>query len=179
MSRRILLKQSKFGIVYRNETDTKFSFFPDYVKNLGDINRFFAISGIDPPLLQWVNQANEPCKLYKVDLSKKFLGQPFAVVDQDEHQNFPFTSPVSDEEKIEFLKDHTTRQQDQVAEKIGNTTAKLQYLLDVCDEGTKAAFLQMLNEAITPEVIIHQCEDNARGYGGLKAEVSFEPSQLT
>lgn len=171
------IRKNKFGFQYRIEGNTGFNYFPDDVKLTPEgMKAYFQRGGRDEPDLVFCNQAGIPAVHYKIVKGKTFAGQKYAIVDHDEKKIFLFDANeiCTAEEKITFLKDHSTRQQDLEADKIEDLNERINFYLSNCVEETKKEFKQMIEEKITPKVLKELCEVNAAGYDpSLPAEVEF------
>lgn len=167
------IKKTQFGFQYRKEGDTMWTYFPDNVKLTPEGMKTYLQRGSrDEPDLIYANKAGQSCKHYSIKPGERYGGHLFATVDGGEKFLFDTSEFVPDADKLDFLKNHSTRQQDLEADKIENLNERVKYYLSLCADETKAEFKQFIDEKMTPDVLRELCANNAKTYE-LPAEIEF------
>jgi hypothetical protein len=175
---KVKVRNSKYGCQYQIENDRGFTYFPNGVTTIPAMKHYFVNGGhmsikgsFDEPDIVFCNQAGQPAKLYTIRSGEKLLGQRIATVDYD--KKFIFVDITTDADKLDFLRNHSTRVQDQEADRLETDQEKIKFYLNNCTEETKLQFKELIDSALTSDVLKQQCEENAKGYN-LPAEVIFE-----
>jgi hypothetical protein len=170
---KVYVRKNKFGFQYQKEGDTSWTYFPDNIeKTAGSMKEYFQRNTRDPREIVFCNPEGKPAKLYTIKTSEKFGGHKFATVDFEKKFIFEADLFVPDAEKLEFLQDHSSMNQDQEASKLENTQDKIKFYLNNVNEETKVLYKNFLNEKMTPDVLREICTNNAKTYS-LPAEVEI------
>ena len=179
---KVFVKKEKFGFTYKIEGNQGFRYFTGDINTRVQMIEYFeqgrhsSTKGkYNTPDIVFCNQQGTPAVHYKIVEGKTFVGQKYAIVDHDEQKKFLFESNevVSNEDNLEFLRGHSTRQQDQEADKLETDLERIKYYLKNVAEETKVDYKQFLDEKMTADVLKDLCIKNAATYE-LPAEIIFE-----
>jgi hypothetical protein len=173
---KVKVRMSKYGFMYCLEGGRCFTYFPDSVTSIEHMKRYFVNGGhtsargiFDEPSIQFVNQEGRPAKIFTVKPDKKII------VDFNRQFLYDPSEVVPIEDKLNFFRDHATREQDIEADKLASDSERIKYYLSVSTKETKAEYQKLIDESLTPDSIRTICSENAKSFDPqLEADVIFE-----
>lgn len=173
---KVFIKKEKYGFTYKIEGSQGFKYFADGINTKDQMIEYFkqgrhaSTKGyFNNPDIIFCNQAGQQSKLYSIKPGEKLAGQRVATVDYE--KKFVFDDITTDADKLEFLRFHLP--EDSEAEKLESDHDKVVSYLNNANEEIKTLFKSMINDKLTPEEMIRQCEQNAKECYNLPAEIEF------
>ncbi len=168
--RSVFLNKDKFGLRYRTENGSAWSYLPDRCQNTEEVLKLFTQNGrYEEPMLIFTDDRGERVNYYNIKNN-------VAIVNFDKKYSLqlPVEAFLPYQEQIEYLQQFSDRALDSDVLKLPSDFQKLQLLKQNASEGELNNLKEMIKERMTSENIEKFCQEHSQKFYQNKAVVIFE-----